>query len=508
MGPRWGVAEIANGQMEYIRFGRGSRVLVMLPGLGDSLRSLKGTALPVALLYRCFARDFTVYVFSRRQPLSRDCSTREMARDQAEAMEALGIKRADVFGVSMGGMIAQHFAADYPQMVNKLVLAVTSSCPTPVLRESVEEWKACALAGDHTAFMDSNLRRIYSQAYCRKNLWAVPLLGKLTKPKSYERFFIQADACLHHDACGRLGGIHARTLVVGGEQDKVLGGDASREIARRIPDAALFMYPQWGHGLYEEAKDFNRRVLGFLLADPETAFGGVSLAGEEKLGRVDWSVRDVLVGAVRSPQQLRFNIENTCYYVPARHLPQDRLAVGFIALHEEDLGEEPAIRRFGQVADIQKVKRGSIPVPMRPGADPQEEYWYFTLNGWKELPRPIRIRDTFRGKPRFTSRFLLEHCTCSYQLFVISNEEDYRLMVELGRGLETLFSAPSGGIRYPIREGFHLRLTQNDLTVLRDSGEVCEKLTLSSLGKHPCAGFIKIRKALEQRQGFRQAPEE
>ena len=94
----------------------------------------------------------------------------------------------------------------------------------------------------------------------------IPLVGKLTKPKSYDRFFSQADACLTHDAFGRLSEIHVPTLVVGGEKDLALGGEASREIAAKIPGAQLLMYPQWGHGLYEEAKDFNEKVQRFLLS--------------------------------------------------------------------------------------------------------------------------------------------------------------------------------------------------------------------------------------------------
>ena len=54
-------------------------------------------------------------------------------------------------------------------------------------------------------------------------------------------------------------------MVIGGEQDEALGGEASREIAEKIPGAKLLMYPQWGHGLYEEAKDFNQKVLDFLM---------------------------------------------------------------------------------------------------------------------------------------------------------------------------------------------------------------------------------------------------
>lgn len=259
-----GTLKIGGTTMDYIRFGSGERILVMLPGLGDGLRSTKGTALPMAFMYREFAKDFTVYAFSRKNMLPEGYTTRDMARDQAEAMEQLGISKADVFGVSMGGMIAQHLAIDYPEKVHKLILTVTSSRPNPILAESVDEWVSCAKRGDHTALMDSNVRRIYSEDYYRKNKWLVPVMGKLTKPKSYDRFFAQADACLTHDTYGELHQIQATTLVIGGEKDISLGGDASREIAATIPNVELRMYEQWGHGLYEEAKDFNQVVLSFL----------------------------------------------------------------------------------------------------------------------------------------------------------------------------------------------------------------------------------------------------
>ena len=115
-----GTLKIGGTEMDYIRFGTGERILVMLPGLGDGLRSVKGTALPMAMMYRVLAGDFTVYAFSRKNVLPGGYTTRDMARDQAEAMGQLGIGKADIFGVSMGGMIAQHLAADHPEKVNKL----------------------------------------------------------------------------------------------------------------------------------------------------------------------------------------------------------------------------------------------------------------------------------------------------------------------------------------------------------------------------------------------------
>ena len=247
--------------MDYVRFGSGQKTLIMLPGLGDGLRTVKGTALPMAVMYRQFAKDYTVYMFSRKKELPRGATTRDMARDLAEAMEALGIAKASLLGVSMG---AQHLAIGWPEKVEKLILVVTSARSNPMLTASVEEWMDQANRGDHTALMDSNVRKIYSDTYYRRNKWLVPIMGKLTKPRSYEGFLIQAEACVTHDAFAELPRIQAQTLVIGGEQDRCLGGDASREIAERIPGSALFMYEEWGHGLYEEAGDFNRQVLDFL----------------------------------------------------------------------------------------------------------------------------------------------------------------------------------------------------------------------------------------------------
>ena len=142
---------------------------------------------------------------------------------------------------------------------------MTCARQNPLIAECVREWIDLAKRGDHAALMDSNMRRMYSEAFYRRSRCTVPLLGKLTKPKSYERFLIMADACLAHDASDRIGHITAPTLVIGGEQDIALGAEPSREIAAAIPGAQLKMYAEWGHGLYEEAKDFNSVVLDFLL---------------------------------------------------------------------------------------------------------------------------------------------------------------------------------------------------------------------------------------------------
>lgn len=256
--------DIDGSRMPCIRFGRGRRALLLLPGLGEGLQSIRGLALPFAAMYRMYAREHTVYVLGRRENLPDGFSTRDMATDAVYAMDALNIAQADVVGISMGGMIAQFIAADHPDRVRRLVLGVSAAQPSDISREAISAWIAMARSGDHAALMADNMRRMYSAAYLRRNGWMVPVVARFTKPRSYARFLTMAQACLTHDSTAVLRRITAPTLVIGGAQDKALGPDSSPDLAAGIPGAQLHMYPDLGHSAYEEAPGFNRTVLDFL----------------------------------------------------------------------------------------------------------------------------------------------------------------------------------------------------------------------------------------------------
>ena len=254
---------LSAGEMDYIRFGSGKRVLLMLPGVGDGLATVKGLAVPFALMYRALAKDFTVYVFSRRVHLPRHMTTRDMAEDVNEAMEKLGLAGAAVVGVSQGGMIAQWLALDHPDKVAKLVLTVTLSRPNDTVREAVALWSDMARRGDYKGIMLDTAERSYTPRRVRRARLTYALMGNLGKPKSFERFLIQAESCLTHDAYDELGRIACPTLVIGGTEDKIVTGAASEEIAAKIPGSELYMYEGLSHGLYEEAPDFLQRVADF-----------------------------------------------------------------------------------------------------------------------------------------------------------------------------------------------------------------------------------------------------
>jgi pimeloyl-ACP methyl ester carboxylesterase len=256
--------EIDNTTMDYISFGHGDKNLVMILGLSDGLKTVKGSAVPFATMYGKYAKEYKVYVFSQKNTLTEGYSTRDMAKDIAHAMKILGISKADVMGVSQGGMIAQYVAIDFPHMVDRLVLVVTLSKQNETIHSVVDSRIDMAKLGDYKHLMIDTFEKMFTENYLKKYRWLYPILGRVGKPKSFDRFIVMANACTMHNSYDELYKIKSPTLVIGGDSDRVVGKDTSQEIAKQIHGSKLLIYEGLGHGVYEEAKDFNQQVISFL----------------------------------------------------------------------------------------------------------------------------------------------------------------------------------------------------------------------------------------------------
>ena len=116
---------------------------------------------------------------------------------------------------------------------------------------------------DYRAIMLDSAECSYSEKRAKSAQLEYKVLGNFGKPKSFARFFTQAESCITHDTYDQLDRITCPTLVIGGTDDKIVTAQASVEIAERIPGSELYLYEGLGHGLYEEAPDFLQRLVSF-----------------------------------------------------------------------------------------------------------------------------------------------------------------------------------------------------------------------------------------------------
>lgn len=258
-----GQVELEDTEMYYVSFGQGSKKLVVIPGLSDGLTTVKGKALLLSAPYKDFFKEYTVFMFSRKNKMSEGYSIRQMAQDQVKAMKLLGIEKACVLGVSQGGMIAQYIAIDFPDAVEKLILTVTAPYANDVVKNAVSGWIEMVNKGDHLSLMLDTAKKMYSKAYLEKNKKILAAVAKLTKPKNYQRFLINANAILNFDARSELNKIKCPSFIIAGDDDNTVGNEAPYQLKDGIENSQIFIYRGLGHAAFEEGKDFYDRVYDF-----------------------------------------------------------------------------------------------------------------------------------------------------------------------------------------------------------------------------------------------------
>ncbi|WP_036167156.1 alpha/beta fold hydrolase [Massilia sp. 9096] len=203
-------------------------------------------------------------------PLRPPYSLQDMADDAVGVLSALGVARAHVVGVSMGGMIAQLLAAKYPSRVLSLTSIMSSSGrrglpgPTPAVRHAM--LRRPKSAGDLDAVVEHAVRllqTIASPAYptpekqLRRRV--ARALRRNRNPSGAARQLLAITAC--GDRAGQLRTIVAPTLVIHGAADPMLPLACGIDTANAIPNARLEVIEGMGHDLPTQ---LNERLLALI----------------------------------------------------------------------------------------------------------------------------------------------------------------------------------------------------------------------------------------------------
>jgi len=201
-------------------------------------------------------------------------TTNQMAGDALGLMDGLGIDRAHVFGISMGGMIAQELALAHPERVGALILG----CTTPGGKEAAGADRLRSdIAGFRETFKEDEtpdlewftefLRRLWTDEALLRSESALQdfVLSLIRFPPTPHGLRRQAEAVNAHDAFARLAGIEAPTLVITGDEDGLIDPENSAILAEAIPEAELCVFPRLRHAFHLERPDLvNPVVIDFI----------------------------------------------------------------------------------------------------------------------------------------------------------------------------------------------------------------------------------------------------
>jgi 3-oxoadipate enol-lactonase len=200
-----------------------------------------------------------------------------MASDAAAVLDAAGITRAHVFGVSMGGMIAQEFALQYPARARSLILGCTSPGGPSSIRADSNVIDVLLMRGmTPEQAREAILPYIYDAATPREKIEQDVNLRQPWLP-SPEGYIAQLQGILAWEAYSRIAQIKPPVLVIHGKSDALVPPGNGELIARRIPGAKLALIEHASHiFLTDQARTAHKEILEFLLShaggepDPET----------------------------------------------------------------------------------------------------------------------------------------------------------------------------------------------------------------------------------------------
>lgn len=270
-------AKIGHIKINYHIIGEGNP-LVLISGLGTDNKSW---------IFQIpeFQKYFKLIVFDNRgigksTGSIRPYSTDLMADDTKNLIDFLDIKKTHILGSSMGGMISQKIAINYPEIVDKLVLCSTSARPHDTIHnfvvsaiqdimdirnENILDAKPKGIL--IRKFFDFFLREIFTEDFILDNKKLIEdFISEYTSnPKYFETFIKQSRAVQKHNTLDDISKIESETLVLTGMKDKLLRHTSSDILAKNIPNSKLVKIENGNHGMHlEYPKKFNKIVLDFL----------------------------------------------------------------------------------------------------------------------------------------------------------------------------------------------------------------------------------------------------
>lgn len=240
--------------LPYFDFGKGEKNFILLPGA--SMTSILNSEDGVKALFAPYAEEFHIYVFDVPQDLDSVSDIDQLADIIADASNALGINEADVYGASMGGMIAQKLAVRHPSLVHSLTLASSMSRNNELSQKVISGW--ADISDPEELARDVNTH-VYSEEYYGTYAEAFQALESSATAEGVKRLHNLTRMIIEFNDYDEIDQINCPVYVFAGSADNTLGVEASLEIAEKI-DCYIKVYDGYSHAVYDEFPGFYDEV--------------------------------------------------------------------------------------------------------------------------------------------------------------------------------------------------------------------------------------------------------
>ena len=242
--------------------------MVLIPYLAADQACYAFQVAEYAKNYTCYSVDLRGAGLSSKP--EGEYTTELLADDVAAFMQAAGVGRAHVFGLSLGGAIGLWLAAKYPEQVKSLSLHSTWDRSDPFLQAVVQTWRTMAEGLDSVT--DMVIQGIFPWCFTPELYAARPeyidALAEFVRGRPMppvDAFMRQSGAVLTHDATAVLGSIQAPTLIVYGRHDLVTSTRFAAPLTEGIANTELIVFEGCSHApIYENVEGFNEQTLDFL----------------------------------------------------------------------------------------------------------------------------------------------------------------------------------------------------------------------------------------------------
>lgn len=258
------------GNISYVRWGTGNKKMIVFPG-GP------GNTVPSSFMIQNFYREFdpfmkeySIYLVSRKKGQPKGYSTRDMSNDYAEIISHdFGGHVNLIIGTSMGGMIAQHFAADYPKLSDHIVIAIAAHKMSDIGKKIDYKFAQLLSQGKTRNAAATIVNALYPPgitAYLYKAMFW--LMGGALLGQMHETFkndiMVEAQAELDHEAKDSLTRIQVPILIIGGTADVYFPREYTEEMASLVNGSSLKLYEGKGHMSTLENEAFAKDIFEFI----------------------------------------------------------------------------------------------------------------------------------------------------------------------------------------------------------------------------------------------------